>query len=249
VFHNSLIIILVLFGEHHEQSSILKAQLCVLEGMASQAEQHSKEKQNTKQSIVLVLEMFNFQQQLLLDAFQNHEISMKELDKKYQGTEGFAIMEHYGYLIDAARSLGIKVIGGFVPRSLGRTIIDDGKEATLKKIRDIGGPVEDFYIDGSENHYRYFQGLISGDMDQFEGKYRRIFPAQILKDSFFAHTVTKIVESSEDTKVVGICGSGHIDYGFGVPERISRTIPVLLLTSRMKEDKIEPDIADFIYQY
>lgn len=216
--------------------------------MASQAEEYYKKNQH-RQNIVLVLEMFNFQQQSLLDAFQNYKISITELDKKCKDTEGFAIMEHYGYLLDTARSLGIPVIAGFVPRPFCREIINNGKETTLKNIQKIGGPEKSFYVDGSEDHYRYFQGLISGNMDEVDDKYRKIFPAQILRDSFFAHTVTKIIETSENTKVVGICGSGHIDHGFGVPERISRKIPILLLTSRMKEDNIDPNVADFIYQY
>ncbi|XP_031556906.1 uncharacterized protein LOC116293599 [Actinia tenebrosa] len=240
----------VLFGEHHEQPSILKAQLCVLEGMASQAEEYFKQNQQ-KQKIFLVLEMFNFQQQFLLDAYRNYEISIRELEKNYeQDTEGFAIMEHYGYLLDTARSLGITVIAGFVPKSSCKEMVSDGKETTLKNIQNIGGPDKSFYVNGSEEHYRYFQGLISGKMDEVNDKYRKIFPAQILRDSFFAHSVNKIIQTSENNKVVGICGSGHIDHGFGIPERISRKIgPVLLLTSRMKEDKIDPNVADFIYQY
>lgn len=214
----------------------------------SQAEEFSRQNQH-RQKIVLVLEMFNFQQQFLLDAYKNYEISIRELEKNYKDTEGFAIMEHYGYLLDTARSLGITVIAGFVPKSFCKEIINNGKETTLKNIQNIGGPEKSFYVDGSEDHYRYFQGLISGNMDEVNEKYRKIFPAQILRDSFFAHTVTKIIETSENTKVVGICGSGHIDHGFGIPERISRKIPILLLTSRMKEDKIDPNVADFIYQY
>lgn len=228
-----------MFGEQHEQPDILKAQLCILEGMASQEQNN----------LVVVLEMFNFQQQSLLDAYQNHQISLNELQEKYTGTEGFAIINHYGCILEAARTFGVRVVAGFTPRTLGRTIINEGKETTLRKIHKMGGPSEDFYIDGTESHYRYFQGLISGNMVNIQDKYRKIFPSQVLKDSYFAHTVSKIVDMSDEVKVLGICGSGHIDYGYGAPERIANHIPTLLITSRMKDDPIETEAAHYIYQY
>lgn len=200
-------------------------------------------------ALVLILEMFNFQQQNLLDSYHNHKISMNELQEHYKGSEGFAIFNHYGYILEAARKFGVKVIAGFTPKSVGRTIINEGKENALRQIHQIGGPSEDFYVDGSENHYRYFQGLISGDMATIKNKYRKIFPSQVLKDSYFAYMVNKVTETSDNVKVLGICGSGHIDYGYGIPERISDHIPKLLITSRMKEDTLEKDVADFVYQY
>lgn len=205
--------------------------------------------QKQDSNLVVVVEMFNFQQQGLLDAYHKREITLNELQQKYKHTEGFSVINHYGYILETARSFGIRVIAGFVPRPLGRTIINEGKEYTLKMIDEMGGPSKDFYIDGSESHYRYFQGLISGNMMDVVDKYRKIFPSQILKDSFFAHTVTNIIETSDNVKVLALCGSGHMDYGYGVPERIPSHIPRILITSRMKEDPIEKDVAHFIYQY
>ena len=95
-----------------------------------------------------------------------------------------------------------------------------GKTQALEKIEQTGGPPKEFYVDGSEDHYQYFQGLISGDLDKVVDKYRRIFPAQILRDSAFAYTVMDIVQKSDGkTKVLGICGSGHLDHRFGIPEK------------------------------
>lgn len=210
--------------------------------------------QTTEQShgsltVTVVMEMFNLQQQPLLDAYQANEISLDELKNEYIGTEGFAL-DHYGHILEVSKFLGAKLVAGFVPKPFCKMIVREGKNQVLEKIEKTGGPPREFYVDGSEDHYRYFQGLISGNLDQVVDKYRHIFPAQVLRDSAFAYTVMDIVQKSNgQTRVLGICGSGHLDYKFGIPERISPEVPTYVLTSRTHDDPIEYDVADCIYQY
>ncbi|EDO35870.1 predicted protein [Nematostella vectensis] len=200
----------VLFGEQHEEPSILKAQLCVLERMVTEQEQNSTH----PSSVTLILEMFNVQQQPLLDAYQEDQITLQDLENQYRGTEGFQITGHYGFLLEAAKNLQVKIVAGFAPKSLCYLMIKEGKESMLEKAKELVGFEEDFYVDGSEEHYEYFQGLISGNQETVTDRYRKIFPAQILKDSMFASTVLRTLSISDQIKVLGICGSGHVDYKF-----------------------------------
>ena len=242
-------VVSVLFGEQHHEPSILKAQLCVLERMVSQTQPLSTNTSKGTASVTVVMEMFNFQQQPLLDAYQADQISLDELSNKYKGTEGFAL-EHYGYILEVAKKLGVKLVAGFVSKPFCSMMVNEGKNHVLEKIEKSGGPPREFYVDGSEDHYRYFQGLISGNLDKVVDKYRRIFPAQILRDSAFAYTVMDIVQKSNgQTRVLGICGSGHLDYKFGIPERISPEVPIYVLTSRAQDDPVEHNVADCIFQY
>lgn len=200
-------------------------------------------------TVTVVMEMFNLQQQPLLDAYQADQISLDELKNKYSDTEGFAL-EHYGYILEVSKSLGARLVAGFVPKPFCKMIVQEGKKYVLEKIEQTGGPPREFYVDGSEDHYRYFQGLISGNLDQVVDKYRRIFPAQILRDSGFAYTVMDIVQKSKgQTRVLGICGSGHLDFKYGIPERISPEVTTYVLTSRTHDDPVEYNVADCIYQY
>lgn len=242
-------IVAVLFGEQHHQPSILKAQLCVLERMVTQTQLLSTDHSKGTFSVTVVMEMFNLQQQPLLDAYQAGEISLTELSNQYKGTEGFAL-EHYGYILEVSKNLGAKLVAGFVPKPFCRMIVSEGKTQALEKIEKTGGPPREFYVDGSEDHYRYFQGLISGNHDKVIDKYRRIFPAQVLRDSAFAYIVMDTVQKSKgQTRVLGICGSGHLDYKFGIPERISPEVATYVLTSRAQDDPVEHDVADCIFQY
>lgn len=45
-------------------------------------------------------------------------------------------------------------------------------------------------------------------------------PAQALKDTFFAHTVSTLLARDEDCIVVAICGAGHCEWSLGAPERV-----------------------------
>lgn len=241
--------ILVLFGEQHHQPAILKAQLCVLERMVTQTQLLSADHSKGVFSVTVVMEMFNHEQQPLLDAYLADEISLTELSNRYKGTEGFSL-EHYGYILEVSKTLGAKLKAGFVSKPFCRMIVNEGKTQALEKIEQTGGPPKEFYVDGSEDHYRYFQGLISGNLNKVVDKYRRIFPAQVLRDSAFAYTVMNIVQKSNGhTRVLGICGSGHLDHKFGIPERISPEVPTYVLTSRARDDPVEQDVADCVYRY
>ena len=217
--------------------------------MVTQSQQLSSDQSSVSSTVYVVMEMFNLQQQPLLDAYQADQISLNELEKSYRGTEGFAL-EHYGYLLEVSKSLGARLVAGFAPKPLCKMMVTKGKAPVLDEIEKTGGPPREFFVDGSEDHYKYFQGLISGNLNNVVDKYRKIFPAQILRDSMFAYTVMNIVEKSKgQTRVLGICGSGHLDYKFGVPERISPEVSTYVMTSRSSDDPHEPNVADCIFQY
>ena len=77
-------------------------------------------------TVTVVMEMFNLQQQPLLDAYQADQISLAELKNKYNGTEGFAL-EHYGYILEVSKFLGAKLVAGFVPKPFCQMIVQEGK--------------------------------------------------------------------------------------------------------------------------
>ena len=100
----------------------------------------------------------------------------------------------------------------------------EGKNKALESQRTS----KEFYVDGSEDHYQYFQGLFNGNLDITVDKYGEIFSAQVL---------------------LGICGSGHLDYRFGIPERISPGVSTYVFISRAQDDPVEHDVADCVYHY
>jgi uncharacterized iron-regulated protein len=55
----------------------------------------------------------------------------------------------------------------------------------------------------------------------------RIVLAQALRDETMAETVSRFLDSSDGRNrlMLVIAGSGHVNYGFGIPERVQRRTP------------------------
>ncbi len=139
--------------------------------------------------------------------------------------KGHDILKYRPVLDLAQRSESVELISGFVPRRFARVLVREGQEKALELALQRGFlQNQDQFIPGSEEHYNYFESLITGRNIILDPKpsenFRKIFPAQIFKDSVMACVVSKQI--SDDAKVVVICGRGHCDFGFGVPERVQQ---------------------------
>ena len=227
-----------MFGEQHGQKQVLSAQKEILSYMMD----------NSALPISVVMEMFNFHQQPILDSFREGKLDLMQLTSEYQkSSEGFDILGHYGQLLTIAKLHNAKVYGGFPPREMCRRMVDgDQSSQVLSEIESNTSMSTSFYKEGHEDHYRYFQGLISGDFDTVTDRFRRIFPCQVLKDSFFAQIVKRL---SAGSRVFGICGSGHLDFDYGVPERLEGMTNVLVITCRERGETLEENVADYIIEY
>ncbi|KAJ3056168.1 hypothetical protein HK097_007892 [Rhizophlyctis rosea] len=222
----------VVFGEHHTQPHVLLAQLATIHILASLRKPSS--------TVTLVLEMFNQTQQPLLDAFHSGKITSEQLCDAYEkdGEEGFPIRTHYGILLQTAKTLNVRVLGGFLPRSAARKCMGPGGEdAAISYAAENGWIDQDTskYIKGSAEHFKYFKSAITGEpytpptnpssdppTDEDDTGLLRIFPAQVIKDSSMSHVINNVLQSAPtlDCRVLAICGCGHGEYNFGVPERV-----------------------------
>ena len=188
------------------------------------------------------MEMFNFDQQLLLDNFQHHRINMTSLQHEYdRDLEGFDIQHHYGRLLEIARDQGTKAVSGFVPRRWAQRMAREPLYYNV--LRDLKSTGQSEYVHtaelfermpGTQEHYARFLELIgSGDNDRA----RAFFRAQVLKDASLASRVNTLMNpgSSLQIQATGndvtrdsmgqvyvVCGSGHADDGFGVPQRLKQ---------------------------
>lgn len=261
----------VIFGERHHQPSVLKAQLACLAEFAS-----------VKKDVTLVLEMVNFEQQKFLDRFSSDQsYTPSDLQKDYDSTgkEAFNLEQHYGYLLLLARELGCKIRAGFLPKQHARLAMSSNL-SELKKAVSESYPEFDldrYFIQkpGSDEHYAYFESMIHGlsrrprpeDIGSLiTGQMKRIFPAQIIKDASMASAIDRVLKEAKDPAevgVFGICGNGHSDYQYGVPERLDKGLSkpdgkAFVITSRStaevtSEDKEgvdwDEEVADALYVY
>lgn len=205
----------VAIGEHHHQPSILSLQLQLLDALSSQ---HPGE-------TVLVVEYFNLTQAQILTDFSNQKLSMSELASAYaKSSENFDIGGHLAPLLLLAKEKGVPIVAGFPPREWARDFLQDD-EGVLLRLRN------EFTFDRPEDtkpkdmeHEAYFESLLSGSAPREavpEGEARkgaRILPAQLLKDAVMAWSIDQ--QLAKGKKVVALAGIGHLEYGFGILERV-----------------------------
>ncbi|KAJ3044473.1 hypothetical protein HDV00_001900 [Rhizophlyctis rosea] len=190
--------------------------------------------------MTLVLEHFNQTQQPLLDDFLLGKITADDLCTKYEesGEEGFNIRTHYGYLLQTAKSLNVRILAGFLPRSAARKALSpEGPDAAIEHAANMGWIDPDIqnHMHGSPAHFQYFKSAITGTPytpptttfttssdSEADRSLRRIFPSQILRDASLSHIICQTLREAptSDCKVLAICGAGHAEFGFGAPERV-----------------------------
>jgi len=187
----------------------------------------------------VVMEHFSVEMQNILDQYHVGSIDVFGLLQEYRniGTENHYLNPYFPALESARRNQKIRLYGGFIPRTFARLLMKDGIDAALHASRIQGFIPTDESLQGTDAHYNFFEGLITGrnihgdpqpggevadpPTDRFRAK---MFPAQILKDASMAHAVQNILDMdvTGGDKVLVVCGLGHMLYSHGVPERIFR---------------------------
>lgn len=212
----------IFFGEYHLNPAILSAQINCIKQLAN--------------SHNVVLEMFNYSQQHLLDEYSSNSISMPQLKEEYaKSKEGFDL-DHYGQLLDVAKQMNVNVYAGFIPRELAARMVREDEEVVLADMiqQGYGDVVEMFRTHpGSKEHYEYFCSLVGSDNERI----KKLFKAQLLKDASLA-VAAKRAEPS-----IVICGCGHSDFRFGGPERYGESCVV---TCKFFDDDIQANMANII---
>ncbi|CCG84341.1 protein of unknown function [Taphrina deformans PYCC 5710] len=245
----------VLFGEQHHQSQVLKAQMTILSSLHQLAQSG-----HTTKKVVMVMEHFNIEQDDLLHKFGQNQISSEDLIQEYaESREGFRLV-HYLPLLLLARELGIRVHGGFPPRQWASLVHKESIEA-LRTSKDFLVP-RDFGEDRwsqvsriSREQVAYLRSMMSGQPPKLpdpkdvptQGYLSGILPAQTLKDTFFAWSIDKHLSDSS-VVVFGVCGLGHSEYNLCASSRIKQCQPQEIYTIATKDLDSAGYVSDGLLQ-
>ena len=112
-------------------------------------------------------------------------------------------------------------------RNFAKQLVREGEEIAYQSAIGENYLEERDRMPGSEAHYNFFESLISGrdlNSDKTVGdNFRRIFPAQVLKDCVMASQIRRALETADkEDKLLVIAGLGHLEHRFGVPERVDQ---------------------------
>jgi len=194
----------VFLGEVHEREWLVGFMTGLLEALARDGLDF------------LGVEWFNVEQQPLLDAWLEGSLSWQGLVEEYRkGPEGFNL-DVYRPLLEAARGLGLRIVGVMPPRSLARRVSREGVIPWLPP--GAPDPVE---WAGREEYRRLVSSLFPRAGPMARIPVERLLLAQSYKDSVAAWAVARAARHGRGLIVMGWV---HVEPVGSVPSRVEHLL-------------------------
>jgi len=170
------------------------------------------------------MEMFPRENQPILDLWQTGNQSVADLIMEL-GTGHWTNLQDYEKVLTLARERHAPIVGLNARDTLVRKVARGGLDGlTESEMREIPegvekiNPLQDRLLRLRLKVHKAFE---KASLD-------RIVIAQALRDATMAETVSRFLDSSDGKNrlMLVIAGSGHVNYGFGIPERVQRRNPL-----------------------
>jgi uncharacterized iron-regulated protein len=196
-------------------------------------------------NMAIGMEQFQAPYQPVLDDFIAGRLSEKEMLRKTEWYRRWRFdYRLYRPILTFARDRGIPVVALNVPKEITDRVARQGMEGLTQEQR-AAVPQE---IDRSDQtyHARLMQ-VFSAHPHAGEQQFERFLQVQLLWDEGMAQRVAGHLQQHPDRKMVVLAGSGHLEYGSGIPNRVARrlTVPYTIL---LPADGVpaEPTVADIL---
>lgn len=203
--------------------------------------------------LALGLEMFGTHQQPVLDKWQKGTGGISELIKDL-GPHFWTNLPDYKSLLLAARDRKIPILGLNASDSIVKKVARKGLDSlTPEERKEIPADLEKI----NPNHDRLLRMKLPVHRSFHGKRLDNIVLAQVLRDATMAGTAAQFLKSTEGSGriLMVVAGSGHVNYGFGVPERVEKltgfsyriVLPTesgeLVLSEEDKRQSMEIDIS------
>ncbi len=205
---------LVCVGETHDNIHAHRVELLVIRELA----------RRFPGKIAIGMEMFREPQQEALDRWTKGELSELEFLKASKWHENWG--SDFGYyrdILDFARDNRIDVIALNPPKELEREVSETGLDnvpADLAARLPVTAPPDPYQ--------RAMMKAVYGGHLPSEGMFDAFFRVQMLWEESMAFRVVDYLKSprGEGKKMVTLTGGWHVRYGFGVPKKVLRRMPM-----------------------
>ena len=203
---------IVYVGETHDNPASHRLQLEVLTAMADRY----------PGQVSLGMEMFNTEQQPVLDRWVAGEIEEKTFLKESDWYGNWRMdFAYYKDLLDFARERQIPVIALNAPKDLvaavGETPLDEMSQDLKDRLPEM---------DMTDPYQRAMSEAVFADHPVGEQEVQRFVRVQTLWDEIMAANVTEeLKQKGPAHRMVVLAGGNHVRYGFGIPRRVFRRLP------------------------
>jgi uncharacterized iron-regulated protein len=199
----------IYIGETHDRASHHVMELEVIKDL------HRRGKM-----IAIGMEMFQRPFQKVVDEYIEGRIDEREFLK---GTEYF---KRWGYdyhlyrpILDFARSEKIPVIALNQRQEMVDKVFENGLDSLSEEERKSVPSRMDF---SDEAYKRRLEKIFQEHKDIGKRNFNFFFQAQILWDETMSEAIDEFLKGHPDGQMVVLAGSGHLEYGSGIPRRTVR---------------------------
>ncbi|PLY11621.1 MAG: hypothetical protein C0624_01785, partial [Desulfuromonas sp.] len=193
-------------------------------------------------NVALGMEMFTPAQQETLDAWTAGELSEKEFLKRVEWFKVWAMdYDLYRDLLDYAREHKIPVVGLNVNKELrrkvGRTPLEELDPETRARLPEM---------DFNDPYQRGLVEAIYGGHNAGKAMLDGFLRVQTLWDESMAENAANYLTSDkgQGKHLLIVAGGNHVRYGFGIPRRLFRRLPLSYVTLGGREIVIPQDKQD-----
>jgi uncharacterized iron-regulated protein len=227
----------VFVGEIHTDYAAHLNQLAIIQGMF---ERHP--------DLAIGMEYFQQPFQIYLDAYVAGRMTDTELLAKTQYFQRWGYdFRLYEPILKYAREHHIPLVALNVPSELVRKVGEAGFAGLTEQER---AAIPD-HMDRSNPAYRAFLESVFKEHPNPKGTpFEHFYDVQLLWDEGMAARAASYLEAHPARTMVVLAGIGHVQYGFGIPDRLSRRIPVRRrIVLNEPGGSFPPGVADFMLLY
>jgi uncharacterized iron-regulated protein len=204
---------LICVGETHDNELCHRVQLQIIKAI------HASDAR-----LAVGMEMFQRPYQEALDQFVRGEIGEEQMLKatEYRTRWGFH-WSLYQPIVDFCKKNGVLIAALNVPKDLTGKISKGGYAGLSKLDKKQLGPI-DFHVKAHRDHWYERLAKMHGNANVSEDQKERSYQVMTTWDEFMAASAAAFQLKRQVRRMIVLAGSGHIDLGFGIPQRaVQRT--------------------------
>lgn len=225
---------IIYVGETHDNPASHRLQLQALHALAKRY----------PDGLALGMEMFSRSQQPILDRWNAGTMTEKEFIKESRWFENWRMdYNFYRDLISFARSRNIPIIALDAEKPLVRAVrINDPEKLSPEELAALPE------LDQNDPYYRALLSAVLGDVSHGGMSLDGFIRAHTVRDETMAESIVRYLTSppGKDKHLVVVAGGDHVSFGFGIPRRVFRRLPVSYTLIGSKELDIAEDKKDRI---
>lgn len=195
-----------------------------------------------KKNIAIGMEMFTKKVNPVIADYLSGKITETEFLKKSEYfTEWGYDYHYYKIIIDFAKKNNIDVIGLNIKNEIVQKIGRAGfKNITDEEMSEIPGQI-DFSM---EDYKKSLREVFYQHSDHQAKVQDNFYLSQFIRDEYMAKSAALYLKSNPKKTLIILAGSGHVEYGYGIPKRLQRQTGTAY-KSILLDSPYKPEAADF----